>query len=149
MNGRLDALEQIGFLDAAEGRAVRLAAPQVKAVNDPEERTRRAARTIATISSRINASRAGEIVNRRQRQPHLRLRLRRGRLFSSGVNKIVPDIGAAFERLRNVARCRSAGAGMNTPCARPGAATTPPAAPDRQCGKVSSENEKDPGRICV
>ena len=76
-----------------------------------------------------------------------------GKLFLvAGVNKIVPDIAAAFERLRNVAaveECRHLGA--STPCALTGRCDNAACrGADRQCGKVLIiENERIAGRICV
>src|SRR6266704_2244550 len=73
-------------------------------------------------------------------------------LLVAGVNKIVPDIASAFERLRNVAavaECRHLG--MNTPCALTGRCDNAACSgTDRQCGKVLViENERIAGRICV
>ena len=73
-------------------------------------------------------------------------------LTVAGVNKVVPDIGAAFQRLRNeaaVGDCRALG--KQTPCALTGQCDNYACAgPDRQCGKVLIiEQEKIPGRITV
>ena len=157
MNGGSTTLEQIGFLDALKAAPYDWLRPQVKAVNDPEERTR--ARRRATIADYfvggINAiTEAGEIVNADGSGNRISAyAFGAGRLFLvAGVNKIVPDIGAAFERLRNVAaveECRHLG--MSTPCALTGRCDNAACrGPDRQCGKVLViENEKIPGRICV
>jgi hypothetical protein len=157
MNGGSTTLEQIGFLEALKDGPYDWLRPRVKAVNDPEERTR--ARRRATIADYfvggINAiTEAGEIVNADGSGNRISAyAFGAGRLFLvAGVNKIVPDIGAAFERLRNVAavqECRQLG--MNTPCARTGRCDNGACrGPDRQCGKVLViENEKIPGRICV
>src|SRR5882672_8512734 len=66
MNGGSTTLEQIGFLEALKDGPYDWLRPRVKAVNDPEERTR--ARRRATIADYfvggINAiTEAGEIVN--------------------------------------------------------------------------------------
>ena len=157
MNGGSTTLEQIGFLEALKDGPYDWLRPRVKAVNDPEERTR--ARRRATIADYfvggINAvTEAGEIVNADGSGNRISAyAFGAGRLFLvAGVNKIVPDIAAAFERLRNVAavqECRTLG--MNTPCARTGRCDNAACrSPDRQCGKVLViENEKIPGRICV
>jgi len=157
MNGGSTTLEQIGFLEALKDGPYDWLRPRVKAVNDPEERTR--ARRRATIADYfvggINAiTEAGEIVNADGSGNRISAyAFGAGRLFLvAGVNKIVPDIAAAFERLRNVAavqECRTLG--MNTPCARTGRCDNAACrGPDRQCGKVLViENEKIPGRICV
>jgi len=127
MNGGSTTLERIGFLEALANGPYDWLRPQVKAVNDPEERTR--ARRRATIADYfvggINAiTQAGEIVNADGSGNRIAAyAFGAGRLLLvAGVNKIVPDIGAAFERR----------------------------GPDRQCGKVLViENERIAGRICV
>jgi hypothetical protein len=157
MNGGSTTLEQIGFLDALAKGPYDWLRPRIKAVDDPEERTR--ARRRATIAdyfvAGINAvTAAGEIVNADGSGNRIAAyAFGAGKLFLvAGVNKIVPDIAAAFERLRNVAalqECRHLG--MNTPCALTGRCDNAACrGPGRQCGKVLViENEKIPGRICV
>ena len=157
MNGGSTTLEQIGFLDALEDGPYDWLRPRVKAVSDPEERVR--ARRRATIADYfvggINAITAsGEIVNADGSGNRISAyAFGAGRLFLvAGVNKIVPDIASAFERLRNVAavqECRHLG--MNTPCALTGRCDNAACrGPDRQCGKVLViENERIAGRICV
>ena len=157
MNGGSTTLEQIGFLDALKAGPYDWLRPRVKAVNDPEERTR--ARRRATIADYfvggINAvTEAGEIVNADGSGNRISAyAFGAGRLFLvAGVNKIVPDIAAAFERLRNVAAVKEARhLGVSTPCALTGRCDNAACrGPDRQCGKVLViENEKIPGRICV
>ncbi len=157
MNGGSTTLEQIGFLEALKNGPYDWLRPRVKAVDDPEERTR--ARRRATIADYfvggINAiTEAGEIVNADGSGNRIAAyAFGAGRLLLvAGVNKIVPDIGAAFERLRNhaaVEECRHLGA--STPCALTGRCDNAACrGPDRQCGKVLViENERIPGRICV
>src|SRR5260221_8939477 len=97
MNGGSTTLEQIGFLEALKGGPYDWLRPRVKAVNDPEERTR--ARRRATIADYfvrgINAvTEAGEIVNAdgsgNRTSPYP---FGAGRLFLvARGNKIVPDI---------------------------------------------------------
>ncbi len=157
MNGGSTTLEQIGFLDALKDGPYDWLRPQVKAVSDPDERIR--VRRRATIADYfvggINAiTEAGEIVNADGSGNRIAAyAFGAGRLFLvAGVNKIVPDIASAFERLRNVAavqECRHLG--MNTPCALTGRCdNTACRGPDRQCGKVLViENERIAGRICV
>ena len=157
MNGGSTTLEQIGFLDALEAGPYDWLRPQVKAVNDPEERVR--ARRRATIADYfvggINAiTAAGEIVNADGSGNRISAyAFGAGRLFLvAGVNKIVPDIAAAFERLRNhaaVQECRHLNA--KTPCALTGRCDNAACrGADRQCGKVLIiENERIAGRICV
>ena len=157
MNGGSTTLEQIGFLDALKDGPYDWLRPQVKAVSDPDERIR--VRRRATIADYfvggINAiTEAGEIVNADGSGNRIAAyAFGAGRLLLvAGVNKIVPDIAAAFERLRNVAaveECRHLGA--STPCALTGRCdNTACRGPDRQCGKVLViENERIAGRICV
>jgi len=157
MNGGSTTLEQIGFLDALKNGPYDWLRPRVKAVGDPGERVR--ARRRAAIADYfvggVNAITAqGEIVNADGSGNRIAAyAFGAGKLFLvAGVNKIVPDIAAAFERLRNVAalqECRQLG--VNTPCARTGRCDNAACrGPDRQCGKVLViENEKIPGRICV
>ena len=157
MNGGSTTLEQIGLLDALKNGPYDWLRPQVKAVNDPEERTR--ARRRATIADYfvggINAiTETGEIVNADGSGNRISAyAFGAGKLFLvAGVNKIVPDIASAFERLRNVAalaECRHLG--MSTPCALTGRCDNAACrGADRQCGKVLIiENERIAGRICV
>jgi len=157
MNGGSTTLEQIGFLDALKDGPYDWLRPQVKAVSDPDERIR--VRRRATIADYfvggINAiTEAGEIVNADGSGNRIAAyAFGAGRLLLvAGVNKIVPDIASAFERLRNVAalqECRHLG--MNTPCALTGRCDNAACrGPDRQCGKVLViENERIAGRICV
>ena len=157
MNGGSTTLEQIGLLEALKNGPYDWLRPQVKAVNDPEERTR--ARRHATIADYfvggINAiTEAGEIVNADGSGNRISAyAFGAGKLFLvAGVNKIVPDIAAAFERLRNhaaVEECRHLNA--KTPCALTGRCDNAACrGADRQCGKVLIiENERIAGRICV
>ena len=157
MSGGSTTLEQIGFLDALRNGPYDWLRPRVKAVVDPEERLR--ARRRAAIADYfvggINAITAGgEIVNADGSGNRVAAyAFGAGRLLLvAGVNKIVPDIAAAFERLRNVAavqECRQMGS--STPCALTGRCDNAACrGPERQCGKVLViENEKIPGRICV
>ena len=157
MNGGSTTLEQIGFLEALKNGPYNWLRPQVKAVNDPEERVR--ARRRATIADYfvggINAVTAsGEILNADGGGNRVAAyAYGAGKLFLvAGVNKIVPDIAAAFERLRNraaVEECRNLGA--STPCALTGRCDNAACrGADRQCGKVLLiENERIAGRICV
>src|SRR5436190_1026414 len=73
-------------------------------------------------------------------------------ILVAGVNKVVPDLAAAFERIRNTAavqECRKLG--KSTPCALTGQCDNDACrGPERQCGKILIiENEKIAGRITV
>ena len=157
MNGGSTTLEQIGFLEALANGPYDWLRPGIAAIADPDERirVRRRAGTADYFVGGINAVTAsGEILNadgggnRVAAYAYGAGKL----LLVAGVNKIVPDIAAAFERLRNraaVEECRSLGA--STPCALTGRCDNAACrGPDRQCGKVLViENERIAGRICV
>jgi len=157
MNGGSTTLERIGFLDALEDGPYDWLRPGIAAIADPDERIR--VRRRATIADYfvggVNAvTEAGEIVNADGSGNRIAAyAFGAGKLLLvAGVNKIVPDIASAFERLRNVAaveECRHLG--MNTPCALTGRCDNAACrGPDRQCGKVLViENERIAGRICV
>jgi len=157
MNGGSTTLKQIGFLAALEDGPYQWLRPGIAAIADPDERirARRRAGTADYFVGGINAITAsGEILNadgggnRVAAYAYGAGKL----LLVAGVNKIVPDLAAAFERLRNhaaVEECRHLGA--NTPCARTGRCDNEACrGSDRQCGKVLIiENERIAGRICV
>src|SRR6185295_4312365 len=126
-------------------------------INDAGERTRarRQAGTADYFLGGINAiTESGEILNADGSGTRVAAyAYGAGKLFLvCGINKIVPDLAGAFERLRNeaaVQECRRLGA--NTPCAATGRCDNEACrGPGRQCGKVLIiENEKISGRICV
>jgi hypothetical protein len=73
-------------------------------------------------------------------------------ILVAGTNKLVPDLAAAFERIRNTAavqECRKLE--KRTPCAVTGRCENDACrGPDRQCGKILIiENEKIAGRITL
>ena len=157
MNGGSTTLKQIGFLSALESGQYEWLRPGIAGIADPEERirARRRAGTADYFVGGINAITAsGEILNadgggnRVAAYAYGAGKL----LLVAGVNKIVSDLAAAFERLRNhaaVEECRHLDA--DTPCARTGRCDNDACrGADRQCGKVLIiENERIAGRICV
>jgi len=157
MNGGSTTLGQIGFIAALENGPYEWLRPRIKAVSDHDERIR--ARRRATIADYfvggINAiTSKGEILNADGGGNRIAAyAYGAGKLFLvTGVNKIVPDLAAAFDRLRNEAalkECRHLA--KSTPCALTGRCDNDACrGPDRQCGKVLIiENERIPGRICV
>ena len=157
MNGGSTTLEQIGFLQALKNGPYDWLRPGIAAIADPDERirARRRAGTADYFVGGINAVTAsGEILNADGGGNRVAAyAYGAGKLFLvAGVNKIVPDIAAAFERLRNraaVEECRHLGA--STPCALTGRCDNAACrGADRQCGKVLIiENERIAGRICV
>ena len=157
MNGGSTTLEQIGFLDALANGPYDWLRPGIAAIADPDERirVRRRAGIADYFVGGINAVTAsGEILNADGGGNRVAAyAYGAGTLFLvAGVNKIVPDIAAAFERLRNhaaVEECRHLNA--KTPCALTGRCDNAACrGADRQCGKVLIiENERIAGRICV
>ncbi len=157
MNGGSTTLEQIGFLAALESGPYEWLRPRIKAVNDHGERirARRRATTADYFVGGINAiTSKGEILNADGGGNRIAAyAYGAGKLFMvTGINKIVPDLAAAFDRLRNQAamqECRHLA--KSTPCALTGRCDNDACrGPDRQCGKVLIiENERIPGRICV
>ena len=157
MNGGSATLEEIGFLDMLASGRYQWLRPAIAATNEREERLRR--RREATIAEWLvggaNAvTVSGEIVNVDGSGNRLA-----GYAFGAenvilvaGTNKLVPDLAAAFERIRNTAavqECRKLG--KETPCARTGRCDNDACrGPERQCGKILIiENEKIAGRITL
>lgn len=157
MNGGSTTLKQIGFLAALAEGPYEWLRPRIMAMDDPDERTRmrRRATTADYFFGGINALTAsGEILNADGSGNRLAAySFGAGKLFLvAGVNKIVPDLASAFERLRNeAAREESRHMGVSTPCALTGRCDNDACrGPERQCGKVLIiENERIPGRLCV
>jgi hypothetical protein len=157
MNGGSETLRQIGVIDALQTGPYQYLRPRVAAENDATRRlaARRRATVADVVVGGINAiTQSGEIVNSDGSGNRVAAySYGAGKLILvAGINKVVPDIGAAFERLRNVAardECRDLG--VDTPCARTGRCDDAACRwPTRQCGKVLIiENEKIRGRICV
>lgn len=157
MNGGSTTLEQIGLLAALAKGPYRWLRPGIKEIDDSGERTRarRRATTADCFFGGINAiTERGEILNADGAGTRVSAyAYGAGKVYMvAGVNKIVPDIAGAFERLRNTAavqECRKLG--VDTPCAVSGQCDNDACrGPGRQCGKVLIiENEKISGRICV
>lgn len=157
MNGGSATLKEIGFVADLQAGHYDWLRPPVTAVDDPQERVRRRRRatTADYFVAGLNAITAsGEILcvdgsgNRIAAYAY-----GGGKVFMvAGLNKIVPDLAAGFDRLRNragVEECRHLG--RNTPCAATGRCDNAACrAPERQCGKILIiENEPLAGRICV
>jgi hypothetical protein len=157
MNGGSDTLERIGFLPALGGGRYAWLRPGIAAIHDREERTRvrRQATTADWLVGGINAiTLAGEIVNVDGSGNRLAgYAFGAGKvILVAGVNKIVPDLAAALDRIRNTAavqECRKLE--LATPCAVTGRCDNDACrGPERQCGKILIiENEKIAGRITV
>src|SRR5258706_4414404 len=157
MNGGSATLEQIGFVEALRGGRYEWLRPGIAAIEDREERirVRRQATTADWLVGGVNAiTLGGEIVNvdgSGNRLAGYAFGARRV-ILVAGVNKIVPDLAAAIERIRNTAaleECRKLG--KSTPCAVTGRCDNEACrGPERQCGKILIiENEKIAGRITV
>ena len=157
MTGGSTTLRAMGFEQAFGSGDYEYLRPKVKAITDRAARTvaRRRASGADYFVGGINAvALTGEIVNADGSGNRVAAyAFAAGKVFLvAGMNKIVPDLAAAMERLRNVAavaECRNLG--LRTPCAVTGKCDNYNCrAPDRQCGKVLLiENEKIPGRITL
>ena len=157
MNGGSATLEQIGFVGTLGSGRYEWLRPAIAATQDRAERirARRQATTADWLVGGVNAvTLAGEIVNVDGSGNRLA-----GYAFGAGkvilvggVNKIVPDLAAAIDRIRNTAavgECRKLG--LQTPCATTGRCDNDACrGPQRQCGKILIiENEKIAGRITL
>jgi len=157
MNGGSDTLERIGFLDALASGRYEWPRPRITAIGDREERTRlrRQATTADWLVGGVNAvTMEGEIVNVDGSGNRLAgYAFGAGKvILVAGVNKIVPDLAAALDRIRNTAavrECRKLE--LATPCALTGHCDNDACrGPERQCGKILIiENEKIAGRITL
>jgi L-lactate utilization protein LutB len=156
MNGGSHTLEQIGLLDALRD-GYQWLRPGIAATSDREERTRkrRQAVTADWLVGGVNAiTLSGEIVNVDGSGNRLAgYAFGAGKvILVAGINKVVPDLTAALDRIRNTAaveECRKLG--KRTPCTVTGRCDNDACrGPDRQCGKILIiENEKIAGRITV
>jgi hypothetical protein len=157
MNGGSATLEEIGFPETLQSGRYRWLRPAIAATEDREERirARRRASTADWLVGGINAvTLAGEIVNVDGSGNRLAgYAFGAGKvIFVAGTNKIVPDLAAAIERIRNTAavqECRKLA--LSTPCAVTGRCDNDACrGPERQCGKILIiENEKIAGRITL
>lgn len=157
MTGGSETVRAIGLEAALAAGNHEFLRSRVKAIADPEARVRERRRASAAdyFVGGVNAvSLTGEIVNADGSGNRVAAyAFSAGRVFLvAGINKIVPDLAAAMDRLRNhaaAAECRSLG--KRTPCAETGRCEPYRCeAPERQCGKVLIiENEKIPGRITL
>ena len=156
MNGGSATLEDIGLLDALRD-GYKWLRPAIAATNERQERTRRRreATTADWLVGGVNAiTMSGEIVNVDGSGNRLAgYAFGAGKvILVAGVNKVVADLAAAFERIRNTAavqECRKLG--KSTPCALTGQCDNDACrGPERQCGKILIiENEKIAGRITL
>lgn len=157
MNGGSQTLESIGLPSSLAAGPYQYLRPPIRSIEDTGERVRarRRATTADYFFGGINAiTERGEIVNADGSGTRVAAyAYGAGKLYLvAGVNKIVPDLAAALDRLRNTAavgECRRLDA--KTPCAATGRCDNDACrGTDRQCGKVLIiENEKIPGRTCV
>lgn len=156
MNGGSHTLDDIGLPDALR-ESFRWLRPAIAATNDRAERTRKRRDAVVAdcLIGGVNAiTLSGEIVNVDGSGNRLA-----GYAFGAakvilvaGVNKVVPDLAAALDRIRNTAavqECRKLE--KSTPCALTGRCDNDACrGPDRQCGKILIiENEKIAGRITL
>ena len=156
MNSGSHTLEDMGLLDALR-EGYNWLRPAIAATNERDERTRRRRHAVTAdwLIGGVNAiTLSGEIVNVDGSGNRLAgYAFGAGKvILVAGVNKVVPDLAAAFERIRNTAavqECRKLG--KSTPCAVTGQCDNDACrGPDRQCGKILIiENEKIAGRITL
>ena len=157
MNGGSATLEEIGFVDVLASGRYQWLRPAIAATNAREERIRRRREAVTAdwlVGGANAVTASGEIVNVDGSGNRLA-----GYAFGAGnvilvagTNKLVPDLAAAFERIRNTAavqECRKLE--KRTPCAVTGRCDNDACrGPDRQCGKILIiENEKIAGRITL
>jgi L-lactate utilization protein LutB len=157
MNGGSHTLEEIGLLDALGGGGYKWLRPAIAATHEREERTRRRREAVTAewLVGGVNAiTLSGEIVNVDGSGNRLAgYAFGAGKvILVAGVNKVVPDLAAALDRIRNTAavqECRKLN--KSTPCALTGRCDNDACrGPERQCGKILIiENEKIAGRITV
>ena len=157
MNGGSATLEDIGLLDALRDGAYKWLRPAIAATNEREERTRRRRQAVTAdwLVGGVNAiTLSGEIVNVDGSGNRLAgYAFGAGKvILVAGVNKVVPDLTAALDRIRNTAavqECRKLE--KSTPCAITGRCDNEKCrGPERQCGKILIiENEKIAGRITL
>jgi L-lactate utilization protein LutB len=157
MNGGSHTLEEIGLLDALGGGGYKWLRPAIAATHEREERTRRRREAVTAewLVGGVNAiTLSGEIVNVDGSGNRLAgYAFGAGKvILVAGVNKVVPDLAAALDRIRNTAavqECRKLE--KSTPCALTGRCDNDACrGPERQCGKILIiENEKIAGRITV
>ena len=157
MNGGSATLEDIGLLDALGSGSYKWLRPAIAATNEREERTRRRRQAVTAdwLVGGVNAiTMSGEIVNVDGSGNRLAgYAFGAGKvILVAGVNKVVPDLAAALDRIRNTAavqECRKLE--KSTPCAITGRCDNDACrGPERQCGKILIiENEKIAGRITL
>ncbi len=157
MNGGSATLEDIGLLEALGSGGYKWLRPAIAATKEREERTRRRRQAVTAdwLVGGVNAvTMAGEIVNVDGSGNRLAgYAFGAGKvILVAGVNKVVPDLAAALDRIRNTAalqECRKLG--LSTPCAVTGRCDNDACrGPERQCGKILIiENEKIAGRITL
>ena len=157
MNGGSATLEAIGFVEALATGRYQWLRPAIGATEEREARIRRRreATTADWLVGSANAvTQAGEIVavdgsgNRIAGYAFGAGKV----ILVAGTNKLVPDLAAAFERIRNTAavqECRKLE--KRTPCAVTGRCDNDACrGPERQCGKILIiENEKIAGRLAL
>ena len=157
MNGGSATLEEIGFIDALRNGRYHWLRPDIVAAAERGERTRRRrqATTADWLVGGVNAvTMAGEIVNVDGSGNRLAgYAFGAGKvILVAGTNKVVPDLAAALDRVRNTAavqECRKLE--LQTPCALTGRCDNDACrGPQRQCGKILIiENEKIADRITL
>ncbi|OLC17998.1 MAG: hypothetical protein AUH29_00235 [Candidatus Rokubacteria bacterium 13_1_40CM_69_27] len=157
MAGSSLTLDAIGVTDRLKGGQYRYLRQDVRAIDDPEQRyaMRRQSLVADYFLGGINAIAAtGEIVNVDSSGSRIAGYAYGGRkvIMVSGLNKVVPTLADALDRIRVVAAVQEARrVGRTPPCIDDGVCRNYECyPPQRQCGKILIiEKENVPGRITV
>ncbi|HWP34736.1 MAG TPA: lactate utilization protein [Thermodesulfobacteriota bacterium] len=157
MTGTSLTLDQLGITERLREGRYRYLRDEVRATDDPEARfdKRRLALTADYFLGGINALAAtGEIVNVDSSGSRIAGYAYAGRrvIMVAGLNKVVPTLADALERIRVVAAVQEARrVGRRPPCLDDGLCHNYDCyPPERQCGKILIiEKEQVPGRTTV
>lgn len=157
MAGSSMTLDEIGLTDEFKRGAYRNLREDVRATDDPETRHEKRRQSLLAdyFLGGINAIAAtGEIVNIDSSGSRIAGYAFGGKkvIMVAGLNKIVPTLSDALERIRVVAAVQEARrVGRKPPCIHDGICRNYECyPPERQCGKILIiEKENVPGRITV
>jgi L-lactate utilization protein LutB len=157
MAGSSLTLDTIGVTDCLSGGGYRYLREDVRGIDDPEQRyeTRRRSVVADYFVGGVNALAAtGEIVNVDSSGSRIAGYAYGGRkvIMVAGLNKLVPTLADALDRVRRVAAVQEARrVGRTPPCTDDGICRNYECyPPQRQCGKILIiEKENVPGRLTI
>jgi L-lactate utilization protein LutB len=157
MTGGSLTLDEIGVIASLQTGAYRYLRGEVRATDDPETRHEKRRHSLLAdyFLGGINAIAAtGEIVNIDSSGSRIAGYAYGGKrvIMVAGLNKVVPTLSDALERIRVVAAVQEARrVGRKPPCIHDGVCRNYECyPPERQCGKILIiEKENVPGRITV